>query len=134
MIDPAGPHPGLLPDLLSKHAEPLAAHALAALADAGAAADGELLDALLEALQFACGSAHFMAELVADRWGAAWLRMGAAWGPAPDGPQHRGACGAPRGGSPRAHAHRLTQPSRMRRQTCILQSAAAAVRSCLLGF
>lgn len=69
LLDPLGPQPRLLPDVLSKHADLLAAHTLGALADASAARDADLAGVLVEALQVICGGAHFMAEMVADRRG-----------------------------------------------------------------
>lgn len=68
LADPGGPHPGLLQDVLAKHAQPLVSHVLAALATAGAR-DADLAGALLEALLLAASAAHFVPELAADRCG-----------------------------------------------------------------
>jgi hypothetical protein len=66
LADPAGPHPGFLQDVVSKHAEPLVSHMLAALAAAGGA-DADLSGDLLAALLMVCGVAHFLPEMAADR-------------------------------------------------------------------
>jgi hypothetical protein len=68
-VDPAGPNPGLLHEVIARHAEALVSHAVAALA-AGGATDGDLAAALLDTLMTACGAAHFLPEMAADR--CAW--------------------------------------------------------------
>lgn len=67
LTDPAGPQPGLLQDMVAKHAEPVVSHMLAALAVASGP-DADLEGTLLEALQVVCGVAHFLPEMAADRW------------------------------------------------------------------
>jgi hypothetical protein len=66
LVEPSGSHPGLLHAILARHAEPLVAHLLAALA-AASASDADMCASLLDALCVVCGAAHFLPEMAADR-------------------------------------------------------------------